>query len=86
MTNILLKLFNLEIKNKQIIQKDKFVQNLKGTLEKEQKFKVELQDRKNENSQALVKLQVARQKMNNMEKQSKDLENIKQKGIPYKQL
>jgi len=34
MTNILLKLFDLEIKNKHIIEeKDKFVQNLQGTLE-----------------------------------------------------
>jgi hypothetical protein len=36
MTNILLTLFNLEIKNKQIIEeKGKFVQNLQGALEKE---------------------------------------------------
>jgi hypothetical protein len=43
MTNILLKLFDLEIKNKQIIKEnDIFVQNLHGALEKEHKFKVEL--------------------------------------------
>jgi hypothetical protein len=34
MTNILLKLFDLGIKNKHIIEeKDKFVQNLQGALE-----------------------------------------------------
>ncbi len=77
MTNILLKLSNLEIKNKQIIEKDKFVQNLQGALEKEQKLKVELHDMSSKNSQILAELQVARQKINNLEKQSKDLENIK---------
>jgi hypothetical protein len=41
MTNILLKLFDLEIRIKQII-KDKFVQNLQGALEKEQKLKTKL--------------------------------------------
>ncbi len=50
MTNILLKLSNLEIKNKQIIEKDKFVQNLQGALEKEQKLKVELHDMSSKNS------------------------------------
>jgi hypothetical protein len=36
MTNILLRLFDLEIKNKQIIEeKDKSIQNLQGALEKE---------------------------------------------------
>jgi hypothetical protein len=40
MTNILLRLFDLKIKNKQIInEKDRFVQNLLGALEKEQKLK-----------------------------------------------
>jgi hypothetical protein len=40
MTNILLRLSNLEIKNKHIIKKkDIFIQNLQGVLEKEQKFK-----------------------------------------------
>jgi ABC-type uncharacterized transport system ATPase subunit len=76
MTNILLKLFNLEINNKQIIEKDIFVRNLQRTFEKEQKLKVELQDKNNENSQVLVKLQAAKHKINNMEKQNKDLENI----------
>jgi hypothetical protein len=40
MTNILFRLSDLEIKDKQIIKKkDKFVQNLQRALEKEQKFK-----------------------------------------------
>jgi hypothetical protein len=43
MTNILLKLFVLEIRNEQIIEeKDRFVQNLQGGLEKEQKLEAEL--------------------------------------------
>ncbi len=51
MTNILLRISNLEIMNKQIInEKDRSVQNLQGPLEKEQKFKAKLQDRNNENS------------------------------------
>ncbi len=51
MTNILLRLFDLEIKNKQIIEeKDGYVQNLQGALEKEQKLKVKLHDRNDENS------------------------------------
>jgi hypothetical protein len=57
MTNILLRLSNLEIKNKQIIEeKDRFVQDLQGFLKKEQKFKAKLQDRNNENSKVLAKL------------------------------
>ncbi len=77
-TNILLILFDLEIKNKHIIEeKDKFVQNLQGALEKVQKLKVKLQDRSNENNQVLAKFQATKQKINNMEKQSKDLENIR---------
>jgi hypothetical protein len=37
---ILLRLFDLKIKNKHIIEeKDKSIQNLQGALEKEQKFK-----------------------------------------------
>ncbi len=73
MTNILLRLFDLEIKNEQTIkQKDRSIQNLQGALEKEQKLKVELQDKNNENIQVLAKLQVAKQKINNM-----DLEYIK---------
>ncbi len=59
------------------MEKDRFVQNLQGALEKQQKFKEKLQDRNSENSQVLVELQVVRQKINNMEKQSKDLENIR---------
>jgi hypothetical protein len=77
MTNVLLRLFDLEIKKKQIIEeRDKSVENLQGDLEKEEKFKAKLQDRNNENSQVLVELQAAKQKFNNMEKYSKDLENI----------
>jgi precorrin-6x reductase len=76
MTNILLRLFDLDIKNKQIImEKDRFVQNLQGALEKEEKLKT-LQDKNSENNQVLAKLQAARQKINNMEKQSKDSDNI----------
>jgi hypothetical protein len=79
MTNILLKLFYLEIKNKHIIkEKDKSIQNLQGVLEKEQKFKAELQVKKNENNEVLAKPQITRQKINNMEKHmNKDLENIR---------
>ncbi len=78
MTNILLNFFDPKIKNKQIIkEKDKFVQNLQGALEKEQKFKARLQVRKNDNSEVLVELQTTIQKINNMEKHNKDLENIK---------
>jgi hypothetical protein len=51
MTNILLRFFNLEIKNKQIIEeKDKYVQNLQGVLEKE------LQMKQDENNEVLVEL------------------------------
>jgi hypothetical protein len=40
MPNILLKLFDMEIRNKQITKEnDKFIQNLRGALEKEQKLK-----------------------------------------------
>ncbi len=76
MTNILLKLFDLEIKNKHIIEeKDRSIQNLQKAL-KEQKFKAKLYDKNNENNQVLIELQVTKQKINNMEKQNKDLENI----------
>ncbi len=69
MTNTLFRLFNLEIKNKQTIEeKDRSIQNFQGALEKEQKFKVELQDRNSENSQVLEGFQVAKQNINNMEK------------------
>jgi mevalonate kinase len=68
-TNILLRLSDLESKNKQIIkEKDRFVQNLHEALEKEQKFKAELQDKNNENSQVLTKLEVTKLEINNMEK------------------
>ncbi len=78
MTNILLRLFDLEIKNKYIIKdKDKFVQNMQGALEKEQTLNVQLQNRNSENSQVLVELQVAKQKINNKEKQNKGLQNIR---------
>jgi hypothetical protein len=46
-------------------------------LEKEQKFKVELQVRKNENNGVLAKLQITRENINNMEKHNKDMENMK---------
>ncbi len=46
-------------------------------MEKKQKFKAKLQDKMNENNQVLAKLHATRQNINNMEKQSKDLENIK---------
>jgi hypothetical protein len=36
-----------------------------------------LQVRKNENSEVLVELQITREKINNMEKHNKDLENIR---------
>ncbi len=63
MTTILLRLFNLEIKNKEIIEeKDRSIQNLQRTLEKEQKLKEKLHDKNSENNQELVELQVARQK------------------------
>ncbi len=69
MTNILLKLSDLDIKNKQIIEeKDKFVQNLQGALEKKQKLKAQMQDRNSENNQVLAELQPTKQKINNMEK------------------
>ncbi len=76
MTNILLKLFDLEIRIKQII-KDKFVQNLQGALEKEQKLKTKLQVKQDENNEILVKFQTIGQKINNMEKHNKDLEKIR---------
>lgn len=77
MTDILFKLSDLEIKNKQITkEKDKFIQNLQGALEKEQKLRVELQVKQNENNEVSSQLQIARQKINNMEKHNKDLEKI----------
>ncbi len=78
MTNIFLKLFDLEIKNKQIIkEKDRSVQKIQGALEKEQKLKTNLQDRKNENIKVLAKVQVVRQNIDDIPKHNKDLENIK---------
>ncbi len=57
MTNMLLRLSDLEIKSKQIIgEKDRSVQNLQRALEQEQKFKAKLQVRKNENSEVLAEL------------------------------
>ncbi len=79
MTNILLILYDLEIKNNQIIQKDRSIQNLHGVLEKEQKFKTKLQVKKHENNEVLVELQIVRQNNNNMEKHNKDLEKIRMK-------
>ncbi len=61
MTNVLFRFFDLEIKNKHIIEeKDIYVQNLLGALEKEQKLKAKLQDKNIENSQVLAKLQATR--------------------------
>jgi hypothetical protein len=78
MTNIMFKLSNLEIINKHITEeKNKFVQNLQGALEKEWKLKVELQVKKDENNEVFVKLQTTRRKINNMEKHDKDLKKIK---------
>ncbi len=78
MTNVLFIFFNMEIKKKKIIEEnDRYVQNLQGALEKEQKFKVELQDMNNENSKVLVELKVVKQKIANIQKQNKELENIK---------
>ncbi len=80
MTNILFRLFDLEIKYKQIIkEKDKFVQNLQVDLEKEQKLKVELHVKHEENNEVLEELKTTRQKINNIEKYNKDLEEIKVK-------
>jgi hypothetical protein len=77
MTNILLKLSNLKVINKQITQeKEKFVQNMQGALE-EQKLKAKLHVKHDENNVVLVKLQIARQKINNIEKHNKDLKKIK---------
>ncbi len=50
---------------------------MQGVLEKEQKLKEKLQSRNNENSLILAKLQATKYKINNMEKHSKDLENIR---------
>ncbi len=78
MTNIMLRFFDLEIRNKQIIkEKDKFVQNLQGALEKEQKLKAKLQVKKHENYEVLTELQIVRHKINDMEKHNKDLEMIR---------
>ncbi len=78
MTNVQFRLFDLEIKKKQIIEeKDRSIQNLQGALEKEQKLKAQLQVRQSENNEVLAKLQTTKYKINNMQKHSKDLENIK---------
>ncbi len=61
MTKKLFRLSDLKMKNKQIIEeKDKSIQNLHGALEKEQKFKIELQDKNSENNQVLAEPQVAK--------------------------
>jgi hypothetical protein len=54
MTNILLIFFNLEIRNKQLLEEDISIQNLQGVLEKEKKFKAKFQVRKNGNNEVLV--------------------------------
>jgi hypothetical protein len=40
---------------------------MQGVLKKEQKLKVELKDRNNENNRVLAEFQATRQKINNME-------------------
>jgi hypothetical protein len=51
MTNILFKLYDLEIKNKYIIEeKDISIHNLHGALKNEQKLKAKLHDKNNENN------------------------------------
>ncbi len=85
MTNIMFKLFDMEIINKQITkEKDKFVQNLQGALEKEKKLKVELYMTQDENNEVLAKLQTIRQKVNNMEKHIRIQRRSGLKGILYR--
>jgi hypothetical protein len=49
MINILFRLSDLEINNKYIIkEKDRSIQNLQGAMEKEEKFKIKLEDRNSE--------------------------------------
>jgi transcriptional regulator len=48
-------------------------------LEKEQKLKVELHVKHEENNEVLEELKTTRQKINNIEKYNKDLEEIKVK-------
>ncbi len=77
MTNILLKLSNLEIINKHITEeKNKFVQNMQGALE-EQNLKTKLQVKQDENNVVLVKVQMIKQNINNIENHNKDLQKIK---------
>jgi hypothetical protein len=49
---------------------------MQGALE-EQKLKAELHVKHDENNVVLVKLQIDKQKINNIEKHNKDLEKIK---------
>ncbi len=68
MTNILIRFSDLEISNKQVIEeKDKFIYNLQGG------FQERVEIRSKVTGQELQKI---RQKINNMEKHDKDLENI----------
>jgi len=78
MTNIMLRLFDLEIKNKQIIEKinEISIQKLQRALEKEQKLKVKLQVKKHKNNEILVELQIVKQNINNMGKHNKNLGKI----------
>jgi hypothetical protein len=78
MTNIMLRLFYLEIKNKQIIGKknEKSIKKFQGVLKKKQKLKVKLQVNKHENNEILVELQIARKNINNMGKHNKNLGKI----------
>ncbi len=60
MTNIIFRLSDQEIINKQITnEKNKFVQNMQGVLE-EQKLKAKLHVKQDENNVVLVKLQITK--------------------------
>ncbi len=78
MTDIMFRLSNLEILNKQIIEENNTsIQNLQGALEKEQKLKEKLHVKQDDNNEVLAKLHTTRQNISNMEKYNKGLENIK---------
>ncbi len=50
---------------------------MQGALEKDQRLKTKLRDKNSEDKRILAELQVVRQKINNMEKQNKDMGNVK---------